>query len=128
MFKNGRTDVHNEERSSRPSVVSDDIVRSADQKICERRRFATSEVSCEFSQISLTVLYEIITVRLGCYKFCETLVPKILTGALKTQRMASTLTLLERYHKDGDECLSHIVQVTDDETWFSFVNVETEEQ
>jgi hypothetical protein len=33
--------------------------------------------------------------------------------------------LLERYHKDGDEFLNHIVQVTGDETWVSFVNFET---
>jgi transposase len=32
MFKDGRTDVHDEERSGRPSVVSDDLVRSVDQK------------------------------------------------------------------------------------------------
>jgi hypothetical protein len=32
---------------------------------------------------------------------------------------------LERYHKDGDEFLNHIVQVTGDETWLSFLNVET---
>jgi hypothetical protein len=31
----------------------------------------------------------------------------------------------ERYHKDGNEFLSHIVRVTGDETWVSFVNVET---
>jgi hypothetical protein len=42
--------------------------------------------------------------------------------------MASALTSLERYHKDGDECLSHVVQVTSDETWVSVVNVETKEQ
>jgi hypothetical protein len=35
---------------------------------------------------------------------------------------------LERYHKDGDEFLNHIVRVTRDETWVSFVNVETKEQ
>jgi hypothetical protein len=46
------------------------------------------------------------------------------TGAHKTHRMASTLTFLERYYKDGDELLSHIVGVTGDETWVSFVNVE----
>jgi hypothetical protein len=32
---------------------------------------------------------------------------------------------LERYHKDGDEFLSHIARVTGDETWVAFVNVET---
>jgi hypothetical protein len=35
---------------------------------------------------------------------------------------------LERYHKDDDDFLNPIVQVTCDETWVSFVNVETEEQ
>jgi hypothetical protein len=34
---------------------------------------------------------------------------------------------LERCHKDGDEFLNHIVRVTGDETWVSFVNVETKE-
>jgi hypothetical protein len=40
--------------------------------------------------------------------------------------MHSALTFLERYHKDGDEFLNHIV--TGDETRVSFVNVETKEQ
>jgi hypothetical protein len=35
---------------------------------------------------------------------------------------------LERYNKDCDEFLSHIVRVTGDETWVSFVNDETKEQ
>jgi hypothetical protein len=35
--------------------------------------------------------------------------------------MASALTFLERYHKDGDEFLNHIVRVTGDETCVSFV-------
>jgi hypothetical protein len=41
----------------------------------------------------------------------------------KMQRMASALTFLKWYHTDGDEFLNHII--TDDETWVSFVNVET---
>jgi hypothetical protein len=35
---------------------------------------------------------------------------------------------LQRYHKDGDEFLNCIVGVTGDDTWVSFVNVETKEQ
>jgi hypothetical protein len=35
---------------------------------------------------------------------------------------------LEWYHKDGDEFLNHIICVTGDEIWVSFVNVETNEQ
>jgi hypothetical protein len=42
--------------------------------------------------------------------------------------MTSALTSLEQYHKDGAEFLNHIVRVTGDETWVSFVNVETKEQ
>jgi hypothetical protein len=53
----------------------------------------------------------------------------MVTGAHKTQRMASAfVVLLKRYHRDGDVFLSHIVRVTDDKTWVSFVNVETKEQ
>jgi hypothetical protein len=48
--------------------------------------------------------------------------------AHKTQRMALTLTILERYHKGGNEFLNHIVRVIGDETWVYFVNVETKEQ
>jgi hypothetical protein len=69
LFKDGRTNVHDEERSGRLCVVSDDLVRSVDQKICERRCFTISELSCEFPHTLRTVLYEIITDRLGYRKF-----------------------------------------------------------
>jgi hypothetical protein len=49
-------------------------------------------------------------------------------GANKTLRMTSALTFFEQYHKDGDEFLNHVIRVTGDETWVSFVNVETKEQ
>jgi hypothetical protein len=86
MFKNGRSIVHDEERSGPSSIVSDDIVQS------ERQRFTISELSCEFPQISRAVLYKIIAVRLAYRKFCARWVPKILMGAYKTQRMALALT------------------------------------
>jgi hypothetical protein len=73
------------------SVASDDLVQSVDQKICERQLFTTSKLSCEFSQISRTILYVIIIVMLGYFKVCARWVPKMLTGAHKTQRMASAL-------------------------------------
>jgi hypothetical protein len=82
-----------------PSVVSEDLVQSLEQNICERRRLTISELSCKFRQISLTV-HKIITVRLGYQEFCATWVPKLLTGAHKTHRMS----------------INHIVRVTVDET------------
>jgi hypothetical protein len=65
LFKDGLTDVHDEERSDWPSLVRDDLVQSVDQNICEKRRFTISERSYEFPQISSTVLHEIATVRLA---------------------------------------------------------------
>jgi hypothetical protein len=55
MLKDGRTNVHDEERGGPPSVVSDDVIQGVDQKICERRSFTNLEVSCEFAQIPCTV-------------------------------------------------------------------------
>jgi hypothetical protein len=71
MFKDGRTNVHDEERNGQPSVMSDGLLQSFDKKNCERQPFTISELSCEFPQISRTLLYVIITVRLGYHKFCS---------------------------------------------------------
>jgi hypothetical protein len=72
------------------SVVSDVLVQSVDQKKnCEKRPFTISQLSCECSQTSRALLYDIITVRSGYHKFCAPWVLTIFTGAHKTQRMAS---------------------------------------
>jgi hypothetical protein len=63
-------------------VVRDDLIQS------ERRHFTISELSCEFPQISHTVLYKIITVRIGHHKFCTLWVLKMLTIVHKMKRMA----------------------------------------
>jgi hypothetical protein len=88
-----------------------DLVQSADQKISERCRITVSEILCEFPQVSRTALYEIITVRLGYHKFCTRWFPNLLIAAQKMQRMALALalTLLERYHKDGNEFVNHTI-------------------
>jgi hypothetical protein len=48
-------------------------------------------------------------------------------GAHKTERMTLALTFLQQYHKHGADFLNRIAQVIDDETWVSFMNVETKE-
>jgi hypothetical protein len=52
----------------------------------------------------------------------------MLMGVHKMQGMASALTFLEWYHKDGNEFLHYIVWVTGDETQLSFADVETKAQ
>jgi hypothetical protein len=51
----------------------------------------------------------------------------MLMDAHEMQRMALNL-ILEPYYKDGNEFLNHIVGVMVNETWVSFVNVETKEK
>jgi hypothetical protein len=57
IFKDGKTNVYDEEQSGWPSVVSDDLVQSVDQKIVEdgASQFQNFHV-CEFPQIPRTVL------------------------------------------------------------------------
>jgi hypothetical protein len=88
MFKDERRDVRDDERTGR----SEELVQSVEQQDCERRHFTISELSCEYPQISRTLLYDIIRIRLGYHKFCARLVPKMLTGAHKKQRMVPALT------------------------------------
>jgi hypothetical protein len=120
VFKDGRMDKHmftmKSEVVGHLSHMMHDLVQRVDQKICWRP-FTFSELSYEFPQFSWTVLYNIITVRLRCHKFCTRRVPKLLTGAHKMQRMA--LAFLERYHKDDAESLNHIIWVRGDEAWVS---------
>ncbi|KAJ4435619.1 hypothetical protein ANN_18235 [Periplaneta americana] len=63
---------------------------------------------------------------LGYHKICARWVPRQLSDQHKTQRMASALTFLMRYHTDGDAFLDQIV--TGDETWVSHNTPETKRQ
>ena len=47
MFKNGRTNVHDEERSGRPTIVTDELVAKINEMIHENRRFTITDFSLE---------------------------------------------------------------------------------
>uniref|UniRef100_A0A670ZEW1 Histone-lysine N-methyltransferase SETMAR n=1 Tax=Pseudonaja textilis TaxID=8673 RepID=A0A670ZEW1_PSETE len=125
-FKNGQTKVHDEQRSGRPSIVTDELVVKVNDKIHENCCFTVTELSISFPQISHGLLHEIVTQKLGYHRFCARWVPKILTGNHKSQRMAASLTFLYSYDKDGDSFLDRIV--TGDETWVKHVSSETKLQ
>lgn len=65
VFKSGRTNIHDEGRSGRPSVVTDELVQRIDEKIRENRGLSISELSEQFPQISRTVFYKVATEKLG---------------------------------------------------------------
>jgi len=62
VFNEGRQNVHDEARSGRPSwMVNDDLVRKANEGVRDDRRFTISDLSLHFSQISMTLLYDIVS-------------------------------------------------------------------
>ena len=54
MFNEGRENVHDEVRSGRPSLVNDDLVRYVNERMRDDRRFAISDLSLHFPEISRT--------------------------------------------------------------------------
>ena len=59
MFKNGCTNVHDEEQSGRPTIVTNELKAKINEKIHENRRFTITEFSLEFPLISRRLLHEI---------------------------------------------------------------------
>uniref|UniRef100_A0A1B6H756 THAP-type domain-containing protein n=1 Tax=Homalodisca liturata TaxID=320908 RepID=A0A1B6H756_9HEMI len=69
QFKNGRTNVHDERRSGRPSLVSDELVAKIQKTIRENRHFTITELSEHFPHISRSLVHEILVNKLGYHKF-----------------------------------------------------------
>ena len=61
MFTNGRTDVHDAEKSGRPSVITEALKQKVNRIIRENRHFTFSEVYEQCPKVSRTVVYEIVT-------------------------------------------------------------------
>ena len=59
-----KKNVHDEERSGRPSEISDDLLQKVDEKVKMNQRFTISSLSEEFPQVSRSFLYEIVSKRL----------------------------------------------------------------
>jgi len=70
LFKEGRTNVHDEERSGQPSVITDDLMEKVNTIIRGNCRFTISELSLEFPQVSRSVNYDIVSEKLGYKKLC----------------------------------------------------------
>ena len=49
LFNEGRENVHDDPRSSRPSVVNEDLVRAIEEKIKENRKFTIASFFPAFS-------------------------------------------------------------------------------
>ena len=68
LFKSGRGNVLDEERSGRPLLVTDKLVHLVDSEVGENQRSTMVEFSTDFPEIFKNTLYEIVTARLGYRK------------------------------------------------------------
>ena len=71
LFEEGRTNVHDEERRVRPSVITDDLVEKVNTTLRGNCRFTIFELSLEFPQVSRPVIYDIVSEKLGYKKLCQ---------------------------------------------------------
>ena len=76
MFRNGRTDVHDAERSGRPSVITDALKQKLNRIIRKNRHFSIREVYEQCPEVSRTFVYEIVTEHLQYRKICAHWVPR----------------------------------------------------
>jgi len=66
MFNEGRENVHDVERSGRPSLVNDDLVRKVNEIVRDDRRFTVFDLPLHFPQNSTTLFYDIVSRHLDC--------------------------------------------------------------
>jgi transposase len=86
-FSEGRTDVHDGQRSGRPSLISDDVLQNIEGEIRANRRGTIRELHHIILEVSKTTIHEAVTEKLGYRKLCLRNVPKMLTDVHKTKRM-----------------------------------------
>ncbi|GBL89859.1 hypothetical protein AVEN_179628-1 [Araneus ventricosus] len=108
-FSEGGTDILEEHRTGRPSVISDALLRRTEEAIQSNRRLTLKELYKVILEVSMTTLHECVTVTLGYHKLCARWVPKMLTEERKKKRMGFALDFLTRYAEIDDEFLNHIV-------------------
>ena len=99
-FCEGRTDVHDEQRSGRPSLISDDLLLETEGQIRANRSVTVRELHHIIPEVSKTTIHEAVTEKLLHRKLCARWVPKMLTDDHK---------FLTRYAQEGDEFLDSIV-------------------
>ena len=74
QFESGRDNVHDDKCSSRPSVVTPDLVQQIEVKIRENRRF--TDLAEFFPNVSWKTVRRIVTESLHFRKLCARWVPK----------------------------------------------------
>jgi len=79
-FSEGRTDVHDEQGSGRPSLISDYLLQEIEGEIHTNRCVTIKELHHIIPKVSKTTVHKAVTRKLGYRKLCTRWVPKMLTN------------------------------------------------
>ena len=116
-----------DECSGRPSIITDDLIELVRERFMQNRRFAITELSSHFPQISCSMLHKIVTEQLLFRKLCASWVTDQLTPEHKAMRMESALTFCSGTMITAtSEFLDRLI--TGDETWVAHITPETKQQ
>ena len=124
-FSKGRTDIHDERRSGRPSI-SDEVVAKIERILLEDRRITIRELAAQVPEVSEKSIDTILTERLGYHKVCARWVPNMLSENHKIERVNCAQGFLRECAENTEEFLDSIVM--GDETWCHYVTPETKQQ
>lgn len=107
-FAAGRTEIHDEQRSGRPSI-SDETVVKVEQLMREDRRITLDDLCTLVPEVSRSAVHRILTEKLKYRKVCARWVPRMLTEDHKRQRVDSSRAFLQRFAAEQDNFLDSIV-------------------
>ena len=96
-FRKDHSNVHDEERSGRPSIWTDNLTEYVNAKVRENRSFMISDFCINFP--SKTTIFRTGTDTPGYHKLCVQWVPEMLTSAYKDQRLTSAHAFLVHFHR-----------------------------
>lgn len=124
-FNSGRTNVHDEERSGRPSV-SDAIVQAVKAEMLKNRRATIRDLEKKLGGVcSSETIRHILVNNLQYHKVSARWVPKQLTEDHMKRRVECATKVVARFEEEGDDFLEGFV--TGDETWAHHYTPETKE-
>lgn len=92
-FKEGRTDIHDDQRSGRPSVA-DETIMKMEYAMLKDRKITVRKLN-EIPDVSKTSIDKTLTDDSGHAKVCARWVPRMFTEGLKWQRVEVAREFLE---------------------------------
>jgi hypothetical protein len=84
-FSKGRTDIHEEQRSGRPSLISDACLQQIEVETYANQHGMIRELHHSISEVSKTTIHEAVTEKLGYRKFVCMLDAQNVNGRSRNQ-------------------------------------------